>query len=359
MMAKCYKCERAEMNRLSSTATFTEFASAIIASANELLSGNDALQAALSVRAVGLWTPDVSVGWNVDAEPSLEFFTVNGEQRRYVFYKAYQGTSIQFRYRTCTIYGACSWSSPVSFDNSTTAVATTVFNNYLWFCFPYPSDNQVDCDRISSLRVAYYGPNPTGSTPTDRAPSIVRYDNTLYLFFKQSGSGAQPLKWSSYTTSWSSPTASGFTTDDGPGAVSGYEDGWGGTQPYLFVFYRRPADSRIAYRRFYPATSTWSSEYLVGQADQAPTSAGRIAAEFFRGRVHVAGVDASNDIWYASCALPCESASSWTRWGKAGSRCDRRLGPRFQWGKRWTLVPLAPASWIGLAELALQVEPVS
>jgi Zn-dependent metalloprotease len=88
---------RALTQYLASTTTYTQFRTAIYQACYDLLGGNDYLNCLHSVDAIGLWTPDSAVPWQVVDPVSLSHFSVGGEARRWLFYRDWSSDVLAYR----------------------------------------------------------------------------------------------------------------------------------------------------------------------------------------------------------------------------------------------------------------------
>jgi hypothetical protein len=107
-----------------------------------------------------------------------------------------------------------------------------------------------------------------------------------------------------------------------PVLASAAEDPVPGTDNRLWLVYR--GSTGVYYAWLDGSASTWQSPSQAGRSEQSDRSlgAGRPAAAFFRGRLHVAA-QANPPISYASCTMPCSQAAHWTwiveqDWGAQG-----------------------------------------
>ncbi len=301
---------------LSGQTTFTQFRNAMYTECAARFTGSNFANCVNSIHAMGFWTSDVEAnspsGWTVEGSVDLARFTVSGVEKRWVFYWDQATDSLLYRSRSCVMYGVCSWSAPTVLESHVdSSPAATSHNGYLWVCFKHETMHQVYCDRISASGSILYGPNPTGTPVME--PSIASFDGSLYLSYRRTVGNA--LAWKKYGTAWSSEqTVPGLTLTNGePILASGSEDPISPNNDYLFVVYQRASDSRVAVRRFDKNSNVWGSEVMVGQADQAIIGNGGPAASMFRGRLHVAYRDNYLRMHYLSCAMPCSSATDWTR----------------------------------------------
>lgn len=301
---------------LSSNATFTEFRNATYSSCHYYCVDLSMCNYGLcldSVDAVGLWSSDAGQGFNTASPVEVEKWTVNGQVRRYIFYKDPSNTNLYYRYRTCSINGDCSWSSAVNFYSGTSGPSSAIFpGSYMWACYRSTGGSLL-CDRWNSSGANSYK-DPGYSLMGE--PSLVYFNNTLYLAYEKSNNDVYWCKYNSATDSWGPENAAGFKTIYPPVLASSREDYKDPNDNYLWIVYNSYSAGRLAYRRFYSGSSTWGTERLAGQSDQSPTpfSQTRPAVSFFRGRLHVAILTSATLVWYMSCAMPCTGGSlHWTR----------------------------------------------
>jgi Zn-dependent metalloprotease len=294
---------RALTEQLYGAATFTQFRNAIYSSCAYWHTGTTYYNCLRAVDAIGLWSGDAEAGWSTQYTTSLSRFTVNGEDRRWIFYKVYGGNSIAYRYRTCTITGPCSWSSPFSFDCSSDGPASALYAGYLWVCFRSPYGTNW-CDRIYSSGEVHNGPDP--GTTLEGPPALAYRSGALYLAYRKS-SGY--IYWSKYTTSggWTAEQNTGFVSNTPPALASQSEDPYSsGTRLWLVY---SGIDNRVRYSLFNDASGTWGASRLAGRV--STYSQYRPSARMFRGRLHVVSYYMSYP-YYMSCAMSCDSASQWT-----------------------------------------------
>ena len=293
--------------RLSSSADLTELRNGLLESAADsygvFSSQWNTVDAA--TQAIGTFTSDVSSGFDSPYAPRVEYFSVSGQNRRWMFYVDRATSEVMYTYRTCVLYGACSWQTPQTVYALPVASspATVQYDGKLWVFFVPTSTGQIAYKTIDSAGTLS-GTASLGIS-TDAAVAATAFAGKLYLIWKTAGSSEQSIKFSSYLTSWS-----GTSTVPWPTATDGGIDAvWGGSPSLLWLAYQRFDGTaiRVAVRTM-TTSGTWNSEVFV------PTSVSTKApaVDFYRNRLHVASTQGTK-LYYASCEMPCASGD-WTKW---------------------------------------------
>jgi hypothetical protein len=302
---------------LYGNATFTEFRHAIYNSCQyycTTLSMCNYSHCINSVDAVGFWSSDAGESWNIDGTVDMAKFAVSGQTRWYIFYKDLVSNLMRYRYRTCPLTGDCSWTSPMTFDSGSSGPSAAVLpGSYMVVCFQdEAAESFLYCDTWDSSGNKTIGPDILQSIKGP--PSLVYFDGTLYIAYIKSNNWIYWRKYNTATHVWGSENSAGFQSTLPPVLASSSEDYLVPSDNYLWIVYRRSSDNRLAYRRFIPSYSIWGSELVAGQSgNQFPIPQSTPGASFYRGRLHIASLDDTNDIWYASCSMPCNYPGYWSR----------------------------------------------
>jgi len=248
--------------------------------------------------SVGIFSNPALESFETLYSPSLNEFTVNGEQRIYMIFK--NKLSLRYTYRTCELGGACQW-SPVAVVGSVSASsahASVVFDGYLWIfyrVFGFPPANDIGCKRMSSSGTWEQCPSFSSVPQTDEAPSASVFNGNIYLFYKGVGTGSQPLTYQVYNPSlgtWSGSQLSGSYTITSPVAA-------GVVVSKLYVVFN--SGNGIWYRG--TTARMWESYDSATPINAACAGSHVPAALIFRDRLHVAVAKSNStghSIHYAS-----------------------------------------------------------
>jgi hypothetical protein len=288
--------------------------------------------------SIGLWRSDSWLGVSLKSASAVARVPGASSDVEYWFYKASgtPGNALSYRKRTCPKTGACTagWQAAtlttITFEHDP-SIATS--GGYLYLSGSV--NGQVRVYKFSPSTgdlVAGAGYGVSGDT-TSRT-SIVEYDGALFVFYRSAGPGSQAVKGLRVNPSTlltiSSVAGSGAMTTDAPTAASGTMDYYSPSPDKgLWVTYSIKHDEtdqfgdpvtvrRIAYRRYEPATSSLSAERLAVSgnvwSEGNPGTTGFPAATVWRGKLYLAGRDATGNLRYGYCSLPCQDDSTWTGW---------------------------------------------
>lgn len=297
-------------NWLPSIINFTDFGEAIQNAAWSMYGLSDQYtQSRRSIMAIGLWSPDNGQNFLVDYRVSLvPKFTVNGQWRKYIFYKEWEGADppldLCYRYRTCALYGTCSWSEEQKVSRTSHAPSAVIYDNKIWTFFRYRSGDILSYLTIDENDVILKDKLYNGEPLTDEAPSAVVFNDKIYVFYKSVGSGSTTIQYLRYDGSWTEPLSTGFESTNGPMAAATLDD-------KLWLFWR--GDANAIHYSSMDTEENWSAVYTVPNDAMTYDTP---AVAIYRNRLHVATTDPNsvlNDIYYTSCDLPCTNESDWTR----------------------------------------------
>ena len=309
-------------NWITSNAQFSEFGEAIQNAAWSLYGLSDQhTQSRRSTMAVGLWSTDSNQYFDTDSSASLiSGFTVNGEWRKYVFYKETDNGSspprLCYRYRNSALYGHEPWSDEyyLALADTSQAPSAVVFEDRIWVFFMNGDDPVLRCitiDDQNKLEEFY----PNGSTPsTDQSPSALVFNDKIYVFCKSPGNDASGIQYFRYDGHWSGPHDTGFSSTDGPRAAAPLND-------KLWLFWRDGGDDSIRYSAM-DADENWDAGFTVPNNAKTQDTP---AVAIHRNRLHLAASGPDNGIYYTSCSLPCTQAGDWTRFVKQDHGLGRRM----------------------------------
>ena len=285
-------------SRFTPYSTFTDFRYAIINSAASLFGvGEDKyIESLRSVDAIGVWSADYWENFDTQHRPALAMFTVSGEDRRYIFYREPVDTDPQlfYRYRTCVIYGGCSWSAATPLDNAGSGPAAVVFDNKLWVFAKYHWSNYIVYKTLNPDGTWNPLDQPTGLPETDNDVAAAAFNGKLYLFYKDVGSGAKVIMYHTWTpgVGWQGPLPTGATSENGPAAAAPYNN-------VLALFYVRGTTSPNLRYRSLNTIGTWSLE-STPEDNLSTAWVGSPTIYIFKNRLHAAGRSSDNDIIYRS-----------------------------------------------------------
>lgn len=313
---------------LAGATTHTDFAVALDSACldvyYETFDFNHYAQCHYALLAAGIWSRNGIAGWNIDNAPvGLASFTVGGQARKWAFYRPLGVAAVRYRYRTCPTFGGCSWSAETNLDSTTTGPSVATFGGNMWACFGSGAGTLIWCDRIDSTGTRHFGPDPAGyAAAVVGPPSLVPYSSKLFLAYRNSLGRSVWRRYDPVAGVWGAEVDQGILASAEPVLASGDDDPWRSGASTLWMVYRRTSDGRLAYRKYNDATNLFGLEVVAGPADVTATILDRPAAVLYRDRLHVVGrnydfvpiLGYGYHLRYMSCALPCTSASQWSRW---------------------------------------------
>ncbi len=294
------------VNDLVSDATFTDLREEMVDSAATTfgLYSTAYWRTLYANLAVGFWGSSVLFGFNSDEVVSAEYFPVANGNNRWLFSNI--NGNLGYRYRTCTYYGTCTWSSQTVLGAAASGPGSEIFSGSVWVFFEHDNTHRVGY-FVLGANGQFTGPNFIPYTLTYETPTAASANNALYVFYKSPNSGVQPVYLSRFSGQWYSPVVTPISSIKSVRAV--------GIGANVFVFYARGSDGVLAYRVLY-SNNTWSTEVSppnwpnVGNMYGGPPG-----VAYYRDRLHVsdsAMLNGTGETFYASCAMPCDSASDWT-----------------------------------------------
>lgn len=306
--------------RLSNNADMTEFRNDMRDSARALFgyTSTQFTQTKNMTESLGIFSSDYAAGLSSDRAVQVEFFSVNGQQRWWVFFKNGTSTRFHYVYRTCPLWGRCSWSSPATLGLTQHSPGATPYFGDLWAFYVDASSGDIKWRKIDGA--GNVSSPATQGWSTDSGVTATSCGNFLYVFWKAPGEWEQPLKYARYHSAvgwspvWSVPSAS--ASDFGPTATC--ENGTN-----VWIAYRRleGSEERVFVRKL-DATLSWGAELMVPNsvASESPS------IDYYRNRLHVGSTVSSASLaYYASCELPCSSGIDWTRWVAQDGASDAYL----------------------------------
>jgi len=307
----------ANTNIMVPSTTYSTYGSALGSAASYLYGSGSwvATQTANAVKAVGIWAGSVPQVFATDRRMTLVPVPYSG--RTYVFYKEPAQTypRLMTRYRTCN---TCPWMGPTAINwagKGPGAVMTPAgplkTPNTVWVFAKYDLDDTIHITCIAPSG-SYYSPSPavvpTATTGDDA--SAVYFNDSIYLFYRQAGSGVQPIVYQKLTSQfagWGPVQQTGTSSRYGPAVVAG-PDG----ELWLFwvLEYGRP----YVYHKHMAANGTWGVAAVVPNQDLlVNTIQGTPSAVVVGDRIHLA-LAAQDDRGYYTSFCPEHYACTYRPW---------------------------------------------
>jgi Zn-dependent metalloprotease len=299
--------------RLTGDATLTEFRMEMIGAATDLFEfGTQVIQTTNMTEAIGLWTPDVPVDHDTDKAIGAAYFAVNGQNRRWLFYKDVASDALMYTYRTCTNYGLCSWQPAAQLGSAETrhSFGVSVFADNIFVSFANASDgaiSYVTIDAAGTISPVYtlWWPLAIFYTESDVGSTVA--GGYLYVFWRKPGSFDQPIEYVRLALSGQWQSVSTVPTDSTSGSGIGVTSD--PSTQNVWIAYRKFGVTGMIEVRSASGTS-WSPIVTV---PAVPANDGRPGIAFYRGRLHLAMSRASDQaLFYASCRANCAQASDCT-----------------------------------------------
>lgn len=291
-------------NAIGGNDGFATFGRKTIMSALAIFGTDDRfIQTRAAIYSVGIWTGEGELGLESDRSIALiPQFDVGGQFRKWVFWKGPGQPlgAVLGAWRTCSLRGACQWSSPIDLGASTArSISAVVFGGKIWVFFTLANGiiYLTTIDSTGSVSV------PTwvgGGLTTAADPSACVVGGKLVLAYKEYSSGRLAAIVHD-GASWGQPVVSSFAAFDGVRSVAGL-DGSAWVNYTLWDPYS--SSYMMHFALFNVGWNIWSNEWsawLQTALNQVPTAA------IYRGRYHLVGVGfnfdpALNDmVRYSSC----------------------------------------------------------
>jgi hypothetical protein len=311
--------------------------------------------------AVGAWSL-TGVAGIVDAgtTPSIATQAVNGQVRRYAFYRQEGTQRLLMRHRTCTLYGACTWqtASVVAYDVDD-VVAVPAFGGAIHVFYRLDSSGALYYTKLDSsgqLAQPTRIPDGTGSGYAHAAevPSVTYANSHIYLAYRLDGAGIQPIVTNRMNSSgqWAGETATGVSSVYGPAIAGNVEDdlwllyGSGNGQTIRLKYVRIDTGGAISASAYVPRVgplgSGQSSEFYIQDRPSAGVAHQRlyvlIKAQYGLETIQYGPVGAGQPGWSRAPTLVQES--SWL-----GDPATEPLSPRFcpfaQDGRMYVVWPVS------------------
>jgi hypothetical protein len=295
-----------------------------------------------AVGSSGVWENDrYTFPWFSPRPRSFSFsrFTIDGQDRRYLFYsRAGSGGYQCYRYTTCPVRDDCTWSAETCYTQGTAELGPTTAvvpgaNTQLVSCYVHRHTNTSSpgalfCDRFTPGGGGPLAGPDVASVNLAHEPSIAFHtgDNRLHVVYRKSSSSQ--IFWRTLvppavggTWTWGAEQAITGASATGVGPVLAAGEG------QLFMVY--VTGGYVLYRRF--ASGAWGPEHHVFREDDRFTGSEplripsdiRPAAAIFRGAltvavngntlwsaVHEGSLSPTERIYVTSCRLPCDPAAS-------------------------------------------------
>ena len=294
---------------LSQNPTFSDFRDGLLDSAADQFGwgGNEYNETLATVDAMGYWTHKYDFGFTSDSRPSMLSFTINSESRHYVF--SVENAMLKYRYRTCTYYGLCSWSSSINVDAATNGVSAVIHDGVMWVFWDYNN----------TIRYKRYYSNGAESTVLVRAgastsaPPVAVHvaANVLYLLYRESGPFTTAKKVNLMRLDgsiWRTAMDTRIRSRSHMSAFALYGD--------VHIFYRNDSLDAV-FRVFEYSSQLPTSEHQVFSGVGLVDESYGPSVVLYRGRIHLVHNIAWNVLpldffsYMRSCEYPCLD-DAWT-----------------------------------------------